>query len=125
MYSYSRKSRIQLRTCDHRLREIFNEVIKVYDCSIVQGYRGKEDQNRAFEEGKSQLRYPESNHNQLPSKAVDVIPYPSGYEDIGEFFVLATHVFAVANRLGYKVRWGGHWKSFKDYPHWEIIDDHD
>ena len=45
---------------------------------IVCGHRNKEDQNKAFAEGKSKLKWPKGKHNKLPSQAVDAAPYISG-----------------------------------------------
>jgi peptidoglycan L-alanyl-D-glutamate endopeptidase CwlK len=75
MPKFSRISKKRLETCDIRLQNIFNEVVKTYDCSILCGYRTKQEQNNAFNKGRSKLKYPHSKHNKYPSKAVDVAPY--------------------------------------------------
>lgn len=76
MPSFSRKSLSKLNTCDERLQRIFMEVIKKEDCTILCGTRSKEDQNMMYKTHRSKLKYPQSKHNRLPSKAVDVAPYP-------------------------------------------------
>lgn len=81
-----------------------------------------EEQNRAFDEGYSQLRYPASRHNSDPSMAVDLIPYPTGYNSIKEFYKMATYIMMAANELEIPIQWGGHWRNFKDYPHFELKD---
>ncbi len=121
MPTFSERSIRNLRTCDARLQEVLWEAIDDYDFSVVQGHRGREDQNRAYDEGFSKLQWPNSAHNKDPSRAVDIIPYPSGYEDINEFNRMATYIFAAANKVGVKIIWGGHWKNFKDYPHFEMV----
>ena len=122
MPKFSKSSKDKLKTCDSRLQELFNEVIKYIDCTIVCGHRGEEEQNSAYLNGFSKLKFPKSKHNKLPSLAVDVIPYPTGYEDIEMFQELADVVFDLAGRLKIRVRWGGGWKKFVDKPHWEIIE---
>ncbi len=51
MPKFGRKSRASLETCDERLQKVFNEVVKTYDCTVTCGYRGEEDQNKAFDQG--------------------------------------------------------------------------
>src|SRR5687768_11435850 len=76
MPKFSQASIDKLATCHPDLRVLFNEVIKHFDCTISDGHRGEAAQNKAFDEGKSKLRWPNGNHNKLPSMAVDVYPYP-------------------------------------------------
>ena len=55
------------------LQNLFNEVIKDRDCTILCGYRGKEEQEKAVSEGNSKLHYPHSKHNYNPSCAVAAV----------------------------------------------------
>jgi len=98
---------------------VFREVIKHIDCRVLCGHRNKQDQDAAYFSGNSEVKWPDSRHNVLPSNAVDVVPYPVDWNDIGRFYELATYVFRAANERGIKIEWGGHW-NFKDYPHWQI-----
>ena len=75
-FKYSDRSKQHLSTVHPDLQLVFNTVLKVRDHSIVCGHRGEKDQNAAFNAKRSQLRFPQSNHNKLPSLAVDVYPYP-------------------------------------------------
>jgi hypothetical protein len=121
MASFSKISKERLATCHPDLQKVINEAIKHVDFSVVCGHRNEEDQNRAYEQGKSKLMYPHGNHNKIPSRAVDVIPYPKGYTASElEWAVLATHILAAASKLGVDVRWGGHWRTFVDKPHFEL-----
>ena len=74
MPKFGRSSRERLATCDDRLQKVFNEVIKYIDCSVLEGHRGEERQNKLCDEGKSKVRYPDGRHNANPSNAVDVTP---------------------------------------------------
>ncbi len=125
MPKFSSQSRERLDTCDPRIVSIMEEVIKKYDFSVIWGHRGKEEQDHFFKEGFSQRPWPKSRHNKLPSKAIDIVPYPTMYESIPEFNRLATYVFAEANKQGIVLVWGGHWINFKDYAHWELVDNED
>ena len=58
MPRFGKRSRENLESCDKRLQEIFNEVIKYVDCSVLEGHRSEERQNKLYEEGKTKVRYP-------------------------------------------------------------------
>lgn len=130
---WSKHSREQLETCDKALQLVFNEVLLVHDCRILEGHRGELAQNLAYREGRSKLIFPLGNHNKLPSKAVDVLPFRNGkpipWTDTRGFVFFAGHVYMAAAFLGVKIRWGGNWDSddelitdqgFVDLPHWEL-----
>ncbi len=118
--TFGKRSRKELATAHPDLQKLFNEVIKHFDCSVICGHRGREDQDKAFAEGKSKLKWPNSKHNKTPSLAVDVVPFPIDWENENEFHKLAGVVDAVALQMNIKVKWGGSWKKFKDLPHWEL-----
>jgi len=128
---FSRTSLERLESCDVRLQELFHEVLKIRDITIIEGHRSPERQEELFAAGKSKLRGGQSKHNASPSKAVDVAPYPIDWDDVHQFVYLAGIVEAVAWRLGLNVRWGGNWdrdnivvsdQNFNDLVHFEIID---
>lgn len=54
-------------------------------------------------------------------EAVDIAPYPIDWKDLKRFKMLSEHIKKVARILNIQVAWGGDWKTFKDYPHWELI----
>ena len=74
MPKFGRKSKERLNTCESNLQKVFNEVIKHVDCSVLEGHREKDRQNKLFEEGKTKVKYPNGRHNRQPSSAVDVRP---------------------------------------------------
>jgi peptidoglycan L-alanyl-D-glutamate endopeptidase CwlK len=65
---------------------VFTEVIKHFDCTILEGHRGKEAQNEAVRTGKSKVRWPNGNHNKSPALAVDVAPWPVNWQDRERFY---------------------------------------
>jgi len=125
---FGKTSKKRLETCDERLQSLFNEVVKVFDCSILVGHRGEEDQNKAYKEGNSQVKWPKGKHNKKPSSAVDVAPYPIDWEDRERFSYFAGFVKGVSWRLNIRVRWGGDWdgdtelsdNNFDDLVHFEL-----
>lgn len=131
MPQFSDISLSRLESCDHRLIKLMKEIIKFYDCTIICGRRGEEDQNTAFEEGRSKLQYPQSKHNRFPSLAVDVAPYISGKGvvwDKKQCYAFGGFVMGVAAMLEIPIRWGGDWdmdtdindQTFMDLVHFEI-----
>ena len=120
MNKFSKRSLEQLSTCDQRLQDLFTKVLQEMDCTIIEGHRSREKQNRMVEEGKSKAKWPRSKHNTLPSKAVDVMPYPIDWNDMERLQEFASIVKKTAKRMNIKIKWGGDFKSFFDGPHWEL-----
>lgn len=121
MAKFSKESLEELTTCDKRLIQICEIAIKKFDFKVICGRRGLKTQNKAYYAGKSKLKYPKSKHNTNPSLAVDIAPWPINWNDIDRFIKLGYYVKGIADALGIKISWGGDWKTFKDYPHFEII----
>ena len=125
---FSKASLSKLSTCDQRLQDVFLKVIDSYDCTILAGHRGKAAQNKAFDEGKSKLRWPVSKHNDKPSMAIDVAPYPIDWDNINGFYHFSGYVLGIAHTMGITLRWGGDWdqdndltdQSFMDLVHFEL-----
>lgn len=122
MPHFGRSSKKKLATCDKRLQDICNEAIKYYDFSVICGYRGEKDQNEAFLRGASKAKFPQSEHNKSPSRAVDLAPYPIDWRDRERFRFLSYIIRGIADYQGVKLRWGGDFESVSDMPHFEIVE---
>lgn len=120
MFLYSIRSQENLDTCTSELIRLFGEVIKYRDCTVICGRRGKDEQDKAYTDGKSTKKYPNSYHNRFPSRAVDVAPYPIDWQDIDRFREFGGFVLGIAAILNIPVEWGGHWEKPVDMPHWQI-----
>ena len=143
MYIFGPRSRKNLNECRGDLQVIFDEVIKIIDCSVIEGHRPQVEQDKAFAEERSKVRWPNSMHNREPSLAADVAPYPIIWGDepgidrqkaIGRFYLLGGIVIGTAHQLflegkiTHKVRWGGDWdmdgdimdQRFEDLVHFEL-----
>lgn len=120
MTEFTQRDIKRLATCDEKLQKVMNEAIKETPFMIICGRRNKEAQDKAYLENKSRVMFPNSKHNSYPSKAVDIAPLPLNWNDIDSFIELSQHVLGAANKLGINIIWGGNWKSFKDYPHYEL-----
>ena len=46
MPKFGKRSKERLATCDHRLVAVFDKVIQQIDCSVLEGIRTKEKQDR-------------------------------------------------------------------------------
>ena len=126
---FSEFSKEKLTSVDPILREILEIAIGVMDFRVIEGHRNKTRQDEMVEQGRSKLSYPNSKHNSLPSKAVDIAPYPIDWEDTDRFVLLAGIIKGIAYTRGIKIRWGGDWndnnkfdQSFVDMPHFELVD---
>ena len=128
MPRFGKSSRRNLSTCDKRLQDLFNEVVKHFDCSVLVGFRDRNGQNPAYESGHSKVKWPNGKHNKKPSDAVDVAPYPIDWEDRERFIYFGGFVMGIAFSMGIPLRWGGDWDSdtqlsnnkFDDLVHFEI-----
>jgi len=130
MYPFGHTSQANLDTCDPRLIDLFTTVAKYFNCSVICGHRNQYDQNKAVAEGKSKTSWPESKHNTLPSKAVDVMPYPIDWQDKDRIYMFVGIVRGIAALKGIPIRCGADWdgdmqvkdQNFHDLPHFELVD---
>ena len=104
-YKFSKRSKSRLETCHPDIQLICNELIKIYDFSVLEGHRSPETQQEYFAEGKSKLDgvNRRSKHQASPSMAVDIMPYKkasnafSGHEkDDRRFYMMMGQVKAIA-----------------------------
>ncbi len=139
MPRFSKSSMAKLKMCDPLLMSLFLEVIKHYDCIILETWRSKEKQNTLVDEGRSKVTWPNSKHNTTNNKpgmvkAVDVVPYPLDWsnsrKNIYRYYQFSGIVIGIALRMNIGIRWGGDWdrdfdfndQNFNDLPHYELID---
>ena len=131
MPEFSKSSLDKLKTCDLTLQLLADVIVREFDCTVVCGHRSEQEQNLAFNEGKSKLQFPESKHNGYPSKAFDLAPYIAGKGiswDTNQCYYFAGYVLGLASVLGIKLRWGGSWdmdhdvndQTFNDLCHFEL-----
>ena len=129
MPTFGNRSKKNLSEAHPDLQRLFEEVIKHYDCSVIEGHRPQSEQDTAFHSGKSKVKWPDSKHNKTPSMAVDVCPDPIDWNDKERFYHFGGFVKGMAASMGIKVRWGGDWDSdnlfndqtFHDLPHFELV----
>ncbi len=136
MAIFSKKSKFQLVTCDDRLEMIMWDAIGVVDFTVSEGHRSIEDQEKKFKDGSSKVRGGWSRHNFLPSKAIDIAPWPipenwgvGNKKELARFYFLAGVIKGIAFKYDIPLRWGGDWdgdnnfndQTFDDLVHFEIL----
>jgi peptidoglycan L-alanyl-D-glutamate endopeptidase CwlK len=98
--------------------------ISKVDFTVIEGVRSLEKQREYFLAGKS--RTMKSKH--LTGHAVDLAPIVDidgdgrselTWQEI-HFLPINDAMVQAATNLGITVDWGGHWRSFRDMPHFEI-----
>ena len=123
-FQWGKASKERLAQCDKQLQDLCNKMLERsdFDMTITCAHRGKEEQEKAFNEGKSKAHFGQSKHNSLPSKAVDICPFPINWDtkDI-RWHKMVALAYDTARQLGIKIRCGAFF-SFKDYPHIELED---
>ena len=126
MPAFSPKSLAQLQTAHPDLQRLFVEVVKHYDCVVLEGSRTLAQQEENVRRGVSKTM--DSRHLDSPARAIDVAPAPLDWNDKERFYHFGGFVQGMATALGIGIRWGGDWDSdrtfrdqtFHDLPHFEL-----
>ena len=121
MPAFSKISLKRLQICHPDLITLFMIVGRLYDCTVVDTYRTKKQQEKKFKEGLSQVHYP-STHNCKPSFAADVAPYEMTHIDwdLKQCMFFNGYVTGIAEMLfdqriiTHKVFSGSDWDSDHD-----------
>jgi peptidoglycan L-alanyl-D-glutamate endopeptidase CwlK len=134
MPKFSTASKNRLYSCEKDLIRLFEVVAEKHDCTILEGHRSAAKQARLLKQGKSKVKV--SKHNNTPSLAVDVSPYPipekwgeSNFKEKAKFYYFAGIVKGAADNLRINIRWGGDWdndshfndQTFDDLVHFELL----
>ena len=93
---------------------------------VTEGHRSAAAQDELYTRGRSApgpvvtyKRGGESNHNALPSRALDVaFLLPDG--EVSWSGLLLSKFARLMRAADARVRWGGDWLKFKDQPHFEM-----
>ena len=133
MYKLSKRSKQRLEGIEPVLIEIIEDAItdSPIDFGIPQygGLRTAEDQNKLYQQGRELPGsiitnvdgYDKKSYHQT-GKAFDIYAYTDGRAswNIGHLSRIARHLQEVAKSYGIDLEWGGDFRSFKDYPHFQI-----
>lgn len=99
----------------------------VIDFVVIEGVRTKEEQEDLYAQGRTKpgkkvtwtLNSKHLVQDTGFGHAVDIVPYPTYFEDTEAFYKLAGVIESAASLDGVDLKWGGAWKS-KDLPHFEL-----
>ena len=122
IYHYGTASKRRLHTCHPELVRVFAEAIRHRDVAILCGHRTREAQNKAYREKKSSLKWPASNHNSIPSRAVDAGPYPLDWDDTNALIEFSGWVLGLADALGVPLESGAFWTTPFDPTHFQLTE---
>ena len=135
MRQFSDKEKEKLELVNPRLVSVVNEAAKEIDIFVVCGHRDQHDQDLAFAQGFSKVKFPNSKHNKsnypnAKSDAVDLCPYPIDWNDHNKFYAIYRAMMNASQKLGIKVRAGADFNQdgnltndkFIDLPHFELVD---
>ena len=88
------------------------------------GLRSTEDQAKLSTSGVSKADGRTNKSYHQTGKAVDVYAYVDGKAswDKLHLSLIAAAMLQASSQLGFELKWGGLWKSWQDYPHFEIRD---
>lgn len=129
MYKYSKRSRDRLDTCHPDIQRVFNEAIKYWDITILEGIRTKETQEEYVRTGKS--RTMNSRHLDQGdgySHAIDAVPFPIDWNDRDRFLLFVGKILGLAKSMNVDLVSGVDWDddgyvkdhSFFDAPHFQL-----
>ena len=127
-FKLSNNSMMNLTGVDGRLIDIADVAIKLspidFGIPSTGGLRTTEDQAKLFEEGVSKADGVNNKSYHQTGKALDVYAYVDGKASWDKLHLatIAAAMLQASSQLGYELKWGGLWKSWQDYPHFEIKD---
>ncbi|HAA4280951.1 TPA_asm: alkaline phosphatase [Listeria monocytogenes] len=111
-----------------KTRNVIKKMAKkgIYLC-VAQGYRSSAEQNALYAQGRTKpgavvtnAKGGQSNHNY--GVAVDLCLYTSDGKNVIWESTTSRWKTVVSAMKAEGFAWGGDWKSFKDYPHFELYD---
>jgi len=128
MFKLGQNSLNNLVGVDERLIDIAEVAIKLSNIDFgipsTGGLRTEEVQAKLFGDGVSKADGVNNKSYHQSGKALDVYAYVDGKAswDKLHLSLIAASMLQASSQLGYELKWGGLWKSWQDYPHFEIRD---
>jgi peptidoglycan L-alanyl-D-glutamate endopeptidase CwlK len=130
MFKLGKNSINNMAGIDGRLIDIADVAITLSNIDFgipsTGGLRSEADQAKLFADGVSKadgvsnLSYHQSG-KALDLYAIDPETGKASWDKL-HLSLCAAAMLQASAQLGYELRWGGNWKSWQDYPHFEIKD---
>lgn len=146
MPRFGATSKRSLNSCHPLLQQLFREVVKTVDCTVLEGHRDKARQNRLYtmEPPRTKVQWPDSRHNTTPAEAIDAAPFWPALPHVrwpdtclaaeyprvlGQWYFFIGYVIRTAQDMGIKIRTGADWNknhlmtdnTFDDLAHFELV----
>lgn len=133
-FTFSKRSRQNLSGVHPDLCRVVKRALELstVDFMVIEGRRTVQRQRELYNQGRTTpgpvvtwtMRSPH-----LTGHAVDLLPAPYDWKDPKNFDAVARAMFAAADELGVKIRWGADWdmdgksreRGESDSPHFEIV----
>jgi peptidoglycan L-alanyl-D-glutamate endopeptidase CwlK len=138
-YSLGQQSRARLKGVHPDLVRVVEHAIKrtATDFMVLEGVRTPARQKELYAQGRTKPGKVvtwtlTSNHFAKVDgygHAVDLCPFPVDWNDLKKFDAISKAMFAAADELGVKIRWGADWdqdgkpreRGESDSPHFELV----
>ena len=126
-FKFSQRSLERMKGIDQRLIDIAIRALELsrIDFGIPEfgGFRTVEQQNYLYSLEKSMCDGIEDVSQHQRGKALDVFAYVGGEAswDMDHLTTIAAAMLQAASEHGVPLQWGGHWRTFVDAPHFELI----
>lgn len=119
-YKLGTRSVSRLRGVHPDLRKVVRRAIELTDVdfTVLEGKRSLARQQELYRKGASKTM----NSRHLTGHAVDLGAWVGGEVrwDWPLYYRIADAMLQAADELAVDVEWGGHWKRFKDGPHFQL-----
>lgn len=137
MPEFGKKSLKLLADVEPDLVRVLSEAIKYMDFTVTCGHRTLDEQQALYAQGRTRAGPivtkcdgidKKSMHQGMPSRAVDIAPWPIDWNDTQRFIYLAGHVMGIAGMMDIPLRCGVDFNKnynlnddrFDDLPHFEL-----
>lgn len=133
MFKLGKRSEERLVGVDARLVAVVRRAIELstVDFTVLEGVRTIARQKELYAQGRTapgKIVTWTMKSKHIDGLAVDLVPFPVDWNDVGKFMAISRAMFAAASELGVNIRWGANWdgddKPFEkgeyDSPHFEL-----
>lgn len=133
MFKLGNTSLARLKGVDETLVNVVKRAIEIseIDFSVLEGLRTLTRQRELYAQGRTtpgKIVTWTLKSKHIMGKAVDLVPYPLDWNDLGKFDKIKKAMFQAAEEQGVNLRWGADWNSNGkprekgefDSPHFEI-----
>lgn len=129
MFKFSKASEARFVGVDPELVCVCKRAIQIsrvdFGIPPFGGYRSAKDQKQLFDDGASKCDGVKVLSKHQSGRAIDVFAYVDGKEswEPEHLTAVAAAMLQAASELKVSLQWGGHWTSFRDLPHFELMGD--